>query len=256
MRQAVTSHGVRRDALRASGSQRTANTSSTRSLAVCICSSQTPWRPARRAAGGGRVQQLRIFASSDLRATAVARVSDSWFSDSTAAAADFPRAVSNVVISVNDMAGVLSTNPARRQAAPLMRLSWHHYALIVAVGLALAAIFGIVLAPDLADRDARHAVKQFEREFGFETGIVTVTDPTGTYTTWGITGVTAGGSFDRLGFRAGDVPFDHHGHAATWLYGAVREASHGKSTEIEVYKPRDVAAGATARTRIVITAIR
>ena len=182
------------------------------------------------------------------------RVTYSRLSDSTAA--NFTRAVSNVVISVNDMAGVQSTTPVRRQAAPLMRPSWHHFAVIVAVAIALAAIVGIVLAPDLADRYSRHAVRQFEREFGFETGIIPVAGPTGPYTAWGITAVAPGGRFEGLGFRAGDVPLDHHGYAATWLYGAVREASHGKSAEIEVYNARDVAAGATARRRIVITAIR
>jgi len=157
---------------------------------------------------------------------------------------------------VNDMAGQLSTNAGRRQAAPLMRLSWHHFAVIVAVMTSLVAIFGILLAPDLADRYARHAVKQFEREFGFETGIIPVADPTGTYTAWGITAVAPGGRFEGLGIRAGDVPFAYHGYAATWLHGALREASQGKSAEIEVYNAREAAAGRAARRRIVITAIR
>jgi hypothetical protein len=145
----------------------------------------------------------------------------------------------------------------RRQAAPLMRLSWHHFVVIVAVAMALAAVVGIALAPDLADGYARHAVKQFEREFGFETGIITVTDPTGTYQTWGITAVTPGASFDRFGFRAGDIPFAHpHGHGETWLYAALREASAGKSAEVEVYNARDIAAGARTLRRIVIPAGR
>jgi hypothetical protein len=145
----------------------------------------------------------------------------------------------------------------RRQAAPLMRLSWHHFVVIVAVAMALAAVVGIALAPDLADGYARHAVKQFEREFGFETGIITVTDPTGTYHTWGITAVTPGARFDRFGFRAGDIPFAYpHGHGETWLYGALREASLGKPAEIDVYNAREVAAGGQARRRIVIPASR
>ncbi|HEU4934834.1 MAG TPA: hypothetical protein VFT39_00165 [Vicinamibacterales bacterium] len=161
--------------------------------------------------------------------------------------------MSNVVVSVNDMGVLLSTNAVRRQAAPLMRLSWHHFAVIVAVMASLVAIYGIVLAPDLADRYARHAVKQFEHEFGFETGIIAVADPTGTYMVWGITSVASGGRFEGLGIRAGDVPFTHHGYTATWLYGALREASQGKSAEIEVYNAGDVAVGASARRRIVVT---
>jgi hypothetical protein len=199
------------------------------------------------------------FVSSLLRileVQAVARVSYSWLSDGATDAAKFPRAVSNIAVSVNDMADLLSTNVVRHRAAPLMRLSWHHFVVIVAVAVALAAILGIVLAPDLADRYARHAVKQFEREFGFETGIITVTDPTGTYPRWGITAVTPGGRFDRLGFRGGDVPFAYpHGHGETWLYGALREASLGKPAEIDVYNAREIATGVPARRRIVIRPI-
>jgi hypothetical protein len=154
------------------------------------------------------------------------------------------------------MTGQLSTNAVRRQAAPLMRLSWHHFAVTVAVMTSLVAIFGIVLAPDLADRYARHAVKQFEREFGFETGAIPVADPTGTYTAWGITAVTPGGRLESLGIRAGDVPFTHHGYAATWLYGALHEASQGKSADIDVYNAHDVAIGANALRRVVLTGIR
>jgi hypothetical protein len=149
-----------------------------------------------------------------------------------------------------------SPSVGRRPAAPLIGLSWRHFTVIVAVATSLAAIFAVILAPDLADRYARHAVKEFEREFGFEMGIITVADPTGTYATWGITAVTPGGRFEGLGIRAGDVPFDHHGHAATWLHGALREASQGRSAEIEVYNAGDVAAGANALRRIVITGIR
>ncbi len=150
------------------------------------------------------------------------------------------------------MAALLTA--VRRQPAPLMRLSWCHFVVIVAVVMALAAILGIALAPELEDRYARHAVKQFEREFGFQTGIITVTDPTGTYAIWGIAAVTPGGRFDRLGFRAGDVPFAYpHGHAETWLYGALRDASQGKPAEIDVYNAHQTTAGEHARKRIVIT---
>jgi len=60
--------------------------------------------------------------------------------------------------------------------------------------------------------------------------------------------------FTTIAFRlrAGDVPFDYHGRAATWLYDALREASQGKSAEIEVYNVHEVA---SARRRIVIAAI-
>ena len=152
------------------------------------------------------------------------------------------------------MAALLTA--VRHQPAPLMRLSWHHFVVIVAVAMALAAILGIALAPDLADRYARRAVKQFEREFGFETGIITITDSTGTYPRWGITAVAPGGRFDRLGFRVGDVPFDYHGRTGTLLYGALRDASEGKPAEIDVYNAREAAAGDYMRRRIVITAIR
>jgi len=150
------------------------------------------------------------------------------------------------------MVGQLPTNVVRREAASLIRLSWRDFVVIVAVATSLAAIFAVLLAPDLEDRYARRAVKQFEPEFGFETGIITVSDPTGKYATWGITAVTPGGRLDRLGLRAGDVPFDYHGRAATWLYDALREASQGKSAEIEVYNVHEVA---SARRRIVIAAI-
>ncbi len=142
--------------------------------------------------------------------------------------------------------------PARRAPAPLVRLSARQFVVILAVATALAAAIGILLAPDLEDRYARRAVMEFEREFGFETGTIVVSDPAGAYQTWGITAVTPAGRFDRFGIRAGDIPFDHHGHGATWLYFAVREASQGRSAEIEVHNARDAAAGSAALRRVVI----
>jgi hypothetical protein len=120
----------------------------------------------------------------------------------------------------------------------------------VAVASTLATIIGIVLAPDLHERYARRAIKQFEGEFGFVTGTVVVSDPSGIYARWGITTVTRDGRFARAGFRDGDVPFEYHGHVASWLYGALLDASRGTPAEIEVYNAHD--AGNRALRRITI----
>lgn len=143
---------------------------------------------------------------------------------------------------------------ARRTGAPLIRLSWRHFVVIMAVCSALAAVVGIMFASDLHDRYARLAVKQFEREFGFESGIVLVSESGGIYPPWGITAVTPNGKFDRFGLRAGDIPFAYHGNNAALLYGILLDASRGMPAEIEVYNAQD--AGNRALRRITIPASR
>jgi hypothetical protein len=74
-----------------------------------------------------------------------------------------------------------------------------------------------------------------------------VSDSSGTYWECGITAVKPNGRFDRLGIRAGDIPFEYHGRGAILLHSALQEASRGNGAEIDVWNMR---AGAYSPTRL------
>jgi hypothetical protein len=143
---------------------------------------------------------------------------------------------------------------AYRTEAPLIRLSWRQFVVILAVAAALAMIIGMVLAPELQERHACHALKQFEREFGFESGTIVVSDSSGTYWECGITAVQPNGRFDRLGVRAGDIPFEYHGRGAVLLHYELQEASRGHGSEIDVWNMRDGVYSPTRLRHVVFSA--
>jgi hypothetical protein len=141
----------------------------------------------------------------------------------------------------------------RTSGPPLMRLSSSQFALIVASLLILLGVIGIAFAPDWQDWYARRAVKQFESEFGFQSGTVVVPDASSQpFEAWGITKVIAGGKFEQFGVRSGDIPFEYHGHGESDLYNALRDASCGKSTLFEVVNTQDRGMGNSAVRQILI----
>ncbi len=83
----------------------------------------------------------------------------------------------------------------------------------------------------------RFALKHFEAEYGFETGVINVQGPDGGL--WGITHVASTGVFAKLGVEAGDIPFDHHGHGGAVMYDALLAASAGRHGSFEVINVRE-----------------
>jgi hypothetical protein len=73
---------------------------------------------------------------------------------------------------------------------------------------------------------------------------------------WGIATVAAGGSFDLIGVRAGDVPFEYHGHAAARLLDALRRASAGERADFDVGNAADWMRPGQSLRQIVIAAVK
>ena len=131
------------------------------------------------------------------------------------------------------------------------------FVVLVAGLLGIACVFGIVFAPQLNELHARLKVQQFEQRFGFTTGPVLVPNGAGGHLElWGIAAVAAGGSFDLIGVRAGDVPFEYHGHAAARLLDALRRASAGERGDFEVGNAADWMRPGQSLRHIVIAAVK
>ena len=138
---------------------------------------------------------------------------------------------------------------------PLARLGSTQFVLVGGCLLVLGAAIGLAFAPDWRDWYARGAVGQFEKEFGFQTGIIFGSSSPSSEA-WGITKVVAGGRFDRLGVRSGDSPFEHHGHGASDLYEALRDASRGTTADFDVVNVEDRRMGSAGRRRIVVPGVK
>jgi hypothetical protein len=126
------------------------------------------------------------------------------------------------------------------------------FAVVVAGLVAIFAVLVVAFAFDLNDLYARLAIREYEQQYGFKAGTVRVVDePAGNFETWGIVAVVAGGPFDRLGVRAGDVPFEYHGHGAMALQSALRGASAGEPSEFDVANAADWMEPRTAAIRTI-----
>ena len=94
------------------------------------------------------------------------------------------------------------------------------------------------------------AIKRFEREFGFQSGLVAWhRNGRDQESVWGIVSVTPDGAFARAGVRAGDIPVSHHDRAVD-LYYALKEASSGRALSIEMFNSADAPLGAGGRRTI------
>lgn len=108
----------------------------------------------------------------------------------------------------------------------LVTLGWPQF---VALGLGLcglAAVWSILLERWFTETYNRHQVRQYEREFGFEVGVVTDAEDGG----WGIARVTPGGAMHRAGVRDGDIVFSYHGYSFAELRGILEDVTAGKTT--------------------------
>ena len=138
-----------------------------------------------------------------------------------------------------------------------MTLGQSQFAVLIAGLATVFAVLIVVLAFDLNEMYAQVAIREYEQQYGFRAGTVWVADePGGSFETWGIVEVAPGGWFDRLGVKAGDVPFDYHGHGAMALQSALRRAGAGEPSEFDVANAADWTQAKTAIRTIRIPAAR
>ena len=105
--------------------------------------------------------------------------------------------------------------------------------LLVCVGLLVVGFAAwVVFGPTFHLYDCEHRyLPSVEGKFGFHAERIRV--PGVDHPHLGITVVQPGGPFDQAGFRAGDIPVDHHGGLQR-LCGALRYAEEGGEPEIAV----------------------
>jgi len=100
----------------------------------------------------------------------------------------------------------------RRGSSPLT-LSWSQYVVIVSGLCALTAVMMIGLGPyGVSEAFHRFAVRQYERDFGFEVGLVRGWPRNSDHGIWGIARVTSEGRMDREAYGAGSrVQYPRYG---------------------------------------------
>jgi hypothetical protein len=113
---------------------------------------------------------------------------------------------------------------------PLFTLDWPQFVVLVLGLCAILAIMAIILMRDIGDALVRHDLKGYEREFGFDLGLVPGSPASPPHERWwGIASVTPGGWMDRAGVRSGDVVFDRHGSGLGHLLWAIEQAASGQT---------------------------
>lgn len=126
------------------------------------------------------------------------------------------------------MKAIATALPGRHERArslALSRLGPWHFAVLVAVLLLHALLMGIILwVPVLATHLARLEVQRHESAFGFRLERVHEYQRP----EWRIAQIVPGGRMSAAGFRAGDLPIDHHGRGLQQLEWALRESAAGR----------------------------
>jgi predicted metalloprotease with PDZ domain len=122
-------------------------------------------------------------------------------------------------------------------------LSWSHYIVIVSGLCAVAVVVTILALHDVSEVLYRLAVRQYERDFGFEVGLVRNWPHASEEGMWGIVQVRPGGTMDRAGVRSGDAVITHHGAGFAFLHWAVTEAAAGRAGCVDVLNVEDARAG-------------
>jgi hypothetical protein len=112
----------------------------------------------------------------------------------------------------------------------LFTLDWPQFVVLVLGLCAILVIMTIMLMRNIGDALIRLDLKRYEREFGFEMGLVPGY-PSGQPHDgwWGIASITPGGWMERAGVRSGDVVFDRHGSGLATLLWAIEQAAAGQT---------------------------
>jgi hypothetical protein len=127
-----------------------------------------------------------------------------------------------------------------RTRLTLIRLGWQEWAVVIIGLAAVLAIVAVAAAYDWANLYAEQVgVRRFEVSLGFKWSTLRTNDPSLPTTTLGIVEVVPGGAFDRLGLRAGDVPFGHSGKGAYEMMLALRESARGRTGSFDAVNVHD-----------------
>jgi hypothetical protein len=119
--------------------------------------------------------------------------------------------------------------------------------------LALAIVWG------LFHRDLYHQwcvgyyIPSVHARFGFRAERITVPH-VHSYQPLAILEVVPDGPLSRAGFRAGDIPVDHHG-GETAFCGALQRAEEGRASDVRVINASDWHHGWTARRDLTIPSL-
>lgn len=133
----------------------------------------------------------------------------------------------------------------RRTRSQSIQLGVPQLAVVLSGVLTVAIIFW-ALSPyqweDLYYRDV--VIPRMQESHGFGWGVVTLRcRGTPVHTSHGVVSVLPGGRLSRLGIRAGDVPWAHHGGGYTALHYAIQAAEQGHFSDVDVVNAQDCSEG-------------
>ena len=118
---------------------------------------------------------------------------------------------------------------------PLAQLGSPHLALLGANLLALLAVVWIMDVYSWQEFYVREfAIHRFQDRYGFRAGQVSFRCGNTAFESTGISAVTPDGEFARMGVRAGDVPFEYHGHGFMAMYDSLVATERGHFSAFSV----------------------
>lgn len=125
-----------------------------------------------------------------------------------------------------------------------MTLGWPQFVALVAALFTTAAVVVMVMFErDISEHFHRLVVHQYERELGFEIGLVKGFSDAPEEGRWGIAHVTPGGAMHRAGLRSGDLVFSYHGYAFSELSWVISEAAMGRTACVFVMNAEEARTG-------------
>jgi hypothetical protein len=136
-------------------------------------------------------------------------------------------------------------------SARLMTLGRRHLFVLLFGLTSLAVLVAwAALSPEMyAYYCEQHYIPSVAGKFGFEARRLPV--PGYEDELLGVSVVEPGGVFDRAGFRAGDIPVDHHG-GLTRLCVALQLAEDGEAARVVVINAAEWATGYRARRELAV----
>lgn len=127
--------------------------------------------------------------------------------------------------------------PGGTKPSPMVLTRAHFLALSLALVLLSVLWFGVweFAYPSFWLEDCEKAfLPSVEGKYGFKGGAISRPDDNSVY--YGFQAVNPTGPFARAGFRAGDIPVDHHGGFRQFC-GAMHIAEDGVAAQVTVMRP-------------------
>jgi hypothetical protein len=124
------------------------------------------------------------------------------------------------------------------------------YLSLTLVLVALLVLWAVLHPAIYHEWCVRYYIPSVQEQFGFKAERISLVDAP--YRPLTLVQITPGGLLDRAGFRAGDIPVDHHG-GETAFCGALQYATEGGEPSVSVINAGEWSRGYAARRTLTLS---